>query len=105
MSGRALLIGASEYGDGFVSLPAAQQDVELMRRALEVRKYLVQIAPSATFGNAADLDWAIRAFCRSTSDGVNIVYFSGHGMAIDQRDWIIPAGVSREEARKNGGRS
>jgi hypothetical protein len=101
MPGRALLIGASDYGDGFVSLPAAQQDVELMRRALESRGYSVQIAPHATVGNAADLDRAIRAFCRGTSDGVGIVYFSGHGMAVDQRDWIIPAGVSRDEASES----
>jgi hypothetical protein len=101
MPGRALLIGASDYGQGFVPLPAARQDVDVMRRALEARGYEVQIAPASIVANAADLDRTIRAFCRSTGDDVSIVYFSGHGMSIEEHDWIIPEGVSRIDATES----
>lgn len=98
MSGRALLIGASDYGEGFASLPAVKQDIQLMKRELENRGYSVQISSDETVSNATSLDREISSFCESMTEGVNIIYFSGHGFAADQRDWIIPAKVSRKEA-------
>ena len=72
-----------------------------MRSVLEARNYSVQVASRETISNAALLDDAIRAFCRDTAHGVGIVYFSGHGMAADQQDWIIPEGVGRNAATES----
>jgi hypothetical protein len=97
MQRRALLIGASRYGNGFIDLPA-DADVALMRQTLLRRNFSVEIADDATTGNATLLDRKIVEFCASSASGVSIVYFSGHGMSVDQQDWIIPAGVNREDA-------
>src|SRR5262249_44217167 len=102
VANRALLIGATDYGKGFVPLPAAQGDVALMQLALEGRGYSVRVAPNDTVRNASLLDKEIRDFCDQKHDSVDIVYFSGHGMSIDQRDWIVPAGTSRRDARASG---
>jgi hypothetical protein len=97
MPGRALLIGASRYGTGFIDLPA-DRDAELMRRTLLKRNFKIEFADEATASNATLLDRRIAEFCASADLGPNIVYFSGHGLSIGQQDWIIPAGVSREDA-------
>jgi Caspase domain len=99
MSGRALLIGASGYGGetGFIDLPA-DRDVELMRQTLLKRNFAVEVADEATTRNATLLDQRIAEFCASGDEGAMIVYFSGHGLSIGQQDWIIPAGVRREDA-------
>jgi hypothetical protein len=99
MSGRALLIGASRYGEktGFIDLPA-DRDVDLMRQTLLKRNFSIEVADEATTRNATLLDQKIAEFCASGDEGASIVYFSGHGMSIGQQDWIIPAGVRREDA-------
>jgi hypothetical protein len=99
MSRRALLIGASRYGPetGFPNLPA-DRDVELIKQTLERRNFKVEVADEPTTRNAAMLEQKIADFWASESEGVRIVYFSGHGLSIDKRDWIIPAGVRREDA-------
>lgn len=98
MPGRALLIGASNYGKGFEKLPAAERDVEVMKGALEARDFKVEIVGQDVVGNASSLFLAIKTFCQSVVDGVGIVYFSGHGMSLEDQDWLLPAGVSRADA-------
>jgi hypothetical protein len=99
MSGRALLIGASRYGKdtGFIDLPA-DRDVELMRQTLRERNFEVEVADELTASNATLLDRKIAEFCANDDVGAKIVYLSGHGMSLGGQDWIIPAGVSREDA-------
>jgi len=99
MPGRALLIGASNYGKntGFINLPA-DRDVELMRQTLLKRNFTVEVANEPTTQNATLLDQRIAEFCEGSDTGVSIVYFSGHGISVGQQDWIIPAGVRREDA-------
>jgi hypothetical protein len=99
MSGRALLIGASRYGQktGFIDLPASR-DIELMGETLVKRNFSIEVADEETTSNASKLEQKIATFCANGDTEVSIVYFSGHGMSIDQKDWIIPAGVSREDA-------
>jgi len=102
MVGRALLIGASQYGEGFTELPAAEQDVLLMQRTLTARGFAVEVAPAETVRNASFLDRAISEFCDTVrGDDLGIVYFSGHGLSIDGQEWIVPAGVSRAEAHRS----
>lgn len=101
MPGRALLIGACDYGEGFVSLPAARRDVQLMKRTLEARGFEVQVASEEVVGNASNLDSAINAFCAQVHGEVGIVYFSGHGVSVGDQDWLLPSGVSRAAAMRS----
>lgn len=101
MVGRALLIGASRYGEGFIDLPAAEHDVRLMQRTLESRGFVVDVVGPEIVCNASLLEGAMSAFCQSVRDGVGLIYFSGHGLAIDDQEWILPAGVSRAAATRS----
>lgn len=99
MPGRALLIGASKYGEGFANLPAAEHDVEVMERALKAQNFEdITLVSQEDAKNASVLFLAIKTFCQSVADGVGIVYFSGHGMSVGEEDWLLPAGVSRDDA-------
>ena len=64
MPARALLVGAADYGAGFVPLPAVRHDLELMRDALVSRGFSVRIADPASVANASVLDGMMRSFCR-----------------------------------------
>ncbi|HYV49819.1 MAG TPA: caspase family protein [Myxococcaceae bacterium] len=98
-SRKALLIGAEEYGAGFPPLPAVKQDIKLMDQALRLRGFEVQPVEKAVASNASNLEQTIRKFVEDAGPGdVRIVYFSGHGLRLDGRDWIVPEGVSRDEA-------
>lgn len=101
MARRALLIGAAEYGDGFTNLPAAEQDVLLMKRTLTTCGFAVEVVSADTVRNASLLESAISDFCAKVTSDVGIVYFSGHGVSIDGQEWILPAGVSRAEAARS----
>jgi hypothetical protein len=50
-------------------------------------------------GNASALDKMLRDFCRDCQpDDVHVIFFSGHGMLLENVDWVVPAGVSRRDA-------
>jgi hypothetical protein len=99
---KALLIGATDYGEGFAPLPAVQQDLALMRDALESCNYEVEIAPTNLATNGSQLDKHVRAFCKGGGpDDVHLIYFSGHGLRTAGMDCIIPGGVSRTDARES----
>jgi caspase domain-containing protein len=96
---RALLIGAENYGEGFASLPAVREDVRLLQSALAASGYSVEICPEDVLSNAGALDAAIREFCAAGGpDDVHILYFSGHGLLVDQVDCIVPAEAGRKAA-------
>jgi Caspase domain len=96
---RALLIGAVEYGAGFDQLPAVRHDVQLMGEVLAERGFNVEVADSATVENGALLAARIARFCREGAvDNFSIVYFSGHGLSLEGRDWVIPAKTRHEDA-------
>lgn len=96
---RALLIGAEDYGEGFVPLPAVQEDIRLLHSALEASGYEVEICPREVVANAGKLDETMRAFCSAGGpEDVYIVYFTGHGLLADNADWIVPAETSRKTA-------
>ena len=98
-SRRAFLIGAEEYGDGFASLPAVRQDIQLISSSLKACGYDVEICPPEFLTNASLLDNAIRSFCSDGgSEDIRILYFTGHGLLLDNVDCIIPAGTPRRAA-------
>lgn len=91
---RALLIGASTYGDGFAPLPAVATDLDVVERALSRCGYEISRIADAATRSATELINAIEAFCaRCQRDDVHIVFFSGHGMLLGGEDCIIPAGA------------
>lgn len=95
----ALLIGIGEYGEGFAPLPAVQADVAAVEKALQGAGYTTRRCPEALLADPTGLDTEIRVFSRDGGpDDVRLVYFSGHGMRVDEVDWIVPAGRSRAEA-------
>src|SRR4051794_32106955 len=92
---RALLIGAAEYGDGFVALPAVPNDIEIVRRSLEYCGYDITLLPENAARSATELLNAIENFCaRCEREDIHIIYFSGHGMVLGNEDCIIPAGTN-----------
>ncbi len=92
---RALLIGAADYdGEDFVRLPAVHNDIRLMSGALESCGYEIEILPEEIARSANQTGNAMEDFCsRCEIDDTHIIYFSGHGMILDNRDCLIPAGA------------
>jgi hypothetical protein len=89
---RALLIGAADYGEGFLALPAVRNDIEIVRRALDHCGYEITLLPEHATRSATELLDAIEDFCsRCQRDDIHIIYFSGHGMLLGNQDCIIPA--------------
>jgi uncharacterized caspase-like protein len=99
-SRKALLIGAEQYGEGFPDLPAVQQDVKLMASALTACGYAVEYCEPDHVSDAGKLDARIRDFCSTGGPSdIRLIYFSGHGLLVENVDAIIPAGTSRSDAR------
>jgi hypothetical protein len=100
---RALIIGASEYGEGFAPLPAVATDLELVDRALSACGYEVAALPRSATESATTLINAIETFCaRCQRDDVHVIYFSGHGMLLGNEDCIIPAGAALDRVVRRG---
>lgn len=72
MAGRALLLGASEYGEGFANLPASRNDIKLVEEVLRSRRFNVDIAADEIVGTVSNLDDAIIEFCKEARDEINI---------------------------------
>ena len=98
-SRRALLIGIEEYGDGFDPLSCVERDLAAMEQALKHCGYEVALLQ----GEDAEpeiLGKRIGAFCEKCGeDDTHFLYFSGHGVSIEGLDYLVPRGVSYEEAR------
>ncbi len=98
---RALLIGIGEYGEGFRNLPVVRHDVSLMDKALRDCGYEVEAVTEDGL-DAELLGTKLRSFCEDCEAGdVHLIYFSGHGLAVGGRDFIVPPGVRLEDASEN----
>ena len=94
----ALLVGIERYGDGFAVLPAVLVDLQRMDAALRACGYTTRRIDAELQSDPTGLDREIRAFCASGGpDDIRLVYFTGHGLRIDDKDWIVPAGATRDE--------
>lgn len=99
---RALLLKARDYKKGFTSLPAVDKDVDLIGNALRDYGYQIAVADETTVSNATLVDRKIREFAKNCGrDDVHIIFFTGHGLVAENKDCIVPAGVSREEAQNS----
>ncbi len=85
----ALVIGNSQYRSDY--LPNAQHDAEDIAKVL--RRYGFTVIHKQDLKRAA-LKKAIREFSqRLTKNGVGLFYYAGHGMQIEQRNFLIPIGA------------
>ncbi|MGA7934467.1 MAG: caspase family protein [Kovacikia sp.] len=78
----ALLIGVSEYGDGFDPLPATRKDVEALQRLLQDAEIggFDQVTPLINPTLAEMQEKIDMLFRDCTSDDLVLLYFSGHGI-------------------------
>lgn len=91
---RALLIGVPENKkDPTLNLPVVQNDIELMQVSLEACGYVVTHLgvddPSEVSANL--IEEAISESCSSApEDSTLLLYFSGHGIHYNGKDFIVP---------------
>lgn len=93
---RALLIGVSQYKNGWKNLPGVSKDIEEIRTALEKQGFNVVVIKDPS---RVEFDQAVRQFIRDWGQAENarlIIYFAGHGhtlKTIDGRDlgYIVPS--------------
>ena len=103
---RALLIGADQYGEGFAQLPSVRKDVATVSKALERCGYEIKIASSDVVRSPNLLGDLIQDFCDNCGpDDVHVLYFSGHGMILDNHDCVIPASVSLKDVLRRSDKS
>jgi hypothetical protein len=94
-----LLVGAAEYGDGFAPLPAVRNDIRSLADALAQAGYEVEICSDEVAASAQDLEDRLTEFCASGgAEDVRLLYFSGHGLRVDNTDCIVPARTHRQDA-------
>ncbi|WP_037269063.1 caspase family protein [Kibdelosporangium aridum] len=107
----ALLVGVPGCGDSelFEDLPveAIRQDISRMRDVLLESGYQIEVlgvAPDEPKGETvvrteASHGWCVRAIrdiCgRVPEEGTLLIYFSGHGLRIGGRDYLVPSDATR----------
>jgi uncharacterized caspase-like protein len=91
----ALVIGNSQYAGDY--LRNAYNDAEDMAQVL--RRYGFTVIHQQNL-NQVDMENAIIDFGKRLSkDGVGLFYYAGHGMQIDQHNYLIPIGPEIREAK------
>ncbi|NEQ50957.1 MAG: hypothetical protein F6K11_12620 [Leptolyngbya sp. SIO3F4] len=98
---RAVLIGVSEYeSNAFDNLPVVRRDLEILHTALEKSDYSVRTigAEDSDQTGRTKILKALRKECREAK-GVEVLllYFSGHGIHYEGRDYLIPSDADFED--------
>ncbi|BAY62331.1 hypothetical protein NIES22_24050 [Calothrix brevissima NIES-22] len=100
----ALLIGISEYEPGLAPLPSAVKDVEAMRRVLlnpEMGGFAEGDITVLKDPPRQDMEDAIyNLYANRQKDDLLLLYFSGHGVKVDNGDFFF----STRYTRKNQGK-
>jgi uncharacterized caspase-like protein len=103
----ALLIGVSDYGSGFETLPGVGKDLEILKHALE-NSAVGNFTSVETLLNPSpqSMAEAIQHLCldRLESDLI-LLYFSGHGVRDPQGQIYLTTSTSRRGTEKNVVRS
>jgi hypothetical protein len=80
-------------------MPAVRNDLKLVSNALRGCGYEILTLPDEEVRNASILDKKLRNFCAECGeDDVHLIYFSGHGIVVENRDCIVPGGASLRDA-------
>jgi hypothetical protein len=92
----ALVVGVSDYADGWPKLPGVKRDIEEVARALELHGFQVTKVENP---DSTQLDKAFKSFIDEHGLGVEnwlLFYFAGHGHTVKQSygeemGYIVPA--------------
>jgi hypothetical protein len=101
---RALLIGVPEYRNlPQYPLPIVRQDIRDLQQALESSGY--QITPlgldQAADTSRSSIRTAIRRACKSAPPGSTLlIYFSGHGLVYQGRDYLVPSDADFDDPER-----
>lgn len=103
----ALVIGVSDYTNGWPVLPGVKTDVVAVRDALEKQGFQVTVVMNP---NGVQLDNAVRKFIHLHGLNINnrlLFYFAGHGHTMKQSydeevGYIVPADAPRPERDRAG---
>lgn len=107
----ALLIGVPDYEDPAFNQPQLQDavtaDISAMRAALSQSDY--EITECGTPGSGGEatptrIRRAIKTACSNVPPGGTLlIYYSGHGLMIDGKDYLVPTDAYRADARSDLG--
>ena len=90
----ALVIGNSDYGSTFSSLPNPKNDAKLIEKALKGAGFDVQTVIDA---NQKQMKRALADFGAKLSglgkDTVGLFYYAGHGVQVNGANYLIPIGA------------
>jgi class 3 adenylate cyclase/uncharacterized caspase-like protein len=97
---RALLIGVAEHDVVGPNLPAVRNDLRIMEEALQPSHYAVeQLGMKKTEApTRSTILRRIRGFFASAEEGsTSLLYFSGHGVHYNNRDYVIPSDATLDD--------
>ncbi|MCA1632081.1 MAG: caspase family protein, partial [Acidobacteria bacterium] len=103
----ALVIGVSDYTQGWPKLPGVKRDVEEVARALERHGFLVTKVENP---DSTQLDKVFKTFIDTYGLGVEnrlLFYFAGHGHTVrqsygEEMGYIVPADAPLPERDRAG---
>jgi formylglycine-generating enzyme required for sulfatase activity len=103
----ALIIGVSDYTNGWQRLPGVKQDIAIVRPALEKHGFQTVVVMNPTY---TQLEEAYRSFIQQYGFGVEnrlLFYFAGHGHTVRQSynedmGYIVPVDAPLPERDPQG---
>ena len=103
----ALIIGVSQYLNGWRDLPGVRRDVEEVSAALQKHGFQVTVKLNL---KQAELDWALRKFVGAYGQNPKnrlVIYFAGHGHTLTTNDgrplgYIVPADAPLPDDKNPG---
>ncbi len=102
----ALVIGVSEYENGWPKLPGVKQDVESVKKALSINGFTVEVV---TDPNSQQLDAAFESFIQKYGNNYEnrlLFYFAGHGHTLKPKyggnslGYILPVDAPKPEGNE-----
>ena len=92
----ALVIGNSHYRSDY--LPNAQHDAEDIAKVLRLYDFTVIHKQDL---NQEDMENAVTDFVqRLGQQGIGLFYYAGHGMQVEQRNYLVPIGAKISRAQQ-----
>lgn len=93
----ALVIGNANYGD-LDSLEGPANDAQAMYEKLQSLGF--DVPPPLINATKQEMEQALRDFAqRMDEDGINVFYYSGHGVQIDGVNYLMPVGLAPDSSQ------
>lgn len=94
----ALVIGIGEYRGDIPSLPNPVRDAELMAQSLQAVGFQMPV-PIVRNATRDQLETVLTTFARALdaagADAIGLIYFAGHGMQINDVNYLLPSDARR----------